>query len=56
VGVGHQVIDLRTENESEIVANVIEAFNKRSLEAEKLRVTIPEIQRKVLGLFDDMAL
>jgi polysaccharide pyruvyl transferase WcaK-like protein len=53
VGVGDLVADLRTENEH-ILACVQDAFNKRTEMAEKLRVTVPSAQKRVLGLFDEI--
>jgi polysaccharide pyruvyl transferase WcaK-like protein len=53
VGVGDLVVDLRIEDESQILVSVQEIFEKRQQMAEKLRVTIPKVQEKVLGLFDD---
>lgn len=54
VGVGDCVVDLRTEDESHILAQVIDAFNKRQETAENLRVTVPKVQHKIFGLFDDI--
>ncbi len=53
VGVGDLVVDLRTEDERQILASVQDIFKKRQQMAEQLRVTIPKVQEKVLGLFDD---
>jgi polysaccharide pyruvyl transferase WcaK-like protein len=53
VGVGDLVADLRTENEH-ILACVQDSFNKRTEMAEKLRVTVPSAQKRVLGLFDEI--
>jgi colanic acid/amylovoran biosynthesis protein len=52
VGVGNSVIDLRIEEEQRILARIQEAFQQRQETAEQLRVTIPKIQEKVLGLFE----
>ena len=54
VGIGDYVVDLRTEDEPHILAQVIDAFNKRQETAENLRVTVPKIQDKIFGLFDDI--
>ena len=53
LGVGDLVADLRTENE-QILACVQDAFHKRIKMAEKLRVTVPSAQKRVLGLFDEI--
>jgi polysaccharide pyruvyl transferase WcaK-like protein len=54
VGVGDAIIDLRTEDDETILARVTEAFINRLETAAKLRVTIPEIQKTVIGLFDEI--
>ena len=54
VGIGDSVVDLRTEDEAQVLARMQEAFNSRRSTAEKLRVTVPKIQKKVLGLFDEI--
>jgi len=53
-GVGDYVADLRTEDEQKILSCTKEAFINRNETAEKLRVTIPKIKEKVLGLCDDI--
>jgi polysaccharide pyruvyl transferase WcaK-like protein len=53
VGVGESIVDLRTQDEQQILASVQEIFKKRQQIAENLCVTIPKVQEKVLGLFDD---
>ncbi len=53
VKVGESIVDLRTKDERQILASVQEKFKERQQIAEKLRVSIPKVQEKVLGLFDD---
>jgi len=53
VKVGESIVDLRTKDEQQILDNVQKIFKKRQQIAEKLRISIPKVQEKVLGLFDD---
>ncbi|RKZ77435.1 MAG: hypothetical protein DRQ57_00310 [Gammaproteobacteria bacterium] len=53
VGIGDSVVDLRTKNEAQVLARTQEMYNSRRETAERLRMTVPKIQKKVLGLFDE---
>jgi polysaccharide pyruvyl transferase WcaK-like protein len=54
VGVGDSVVDLRTENEAQIVARIQEAFNTRVETQKRLSITIPKVQEQVLSLFNEI--
>jgi len=54
VGTGDSVVDLRTEDEVQIVARIQETFNKRFDIEKQLSVTIPKVQKQVLSLFDEI--
>jgi polysaccharide pyruvyl transferase WcaK-like protein len=56
VGINNSVADLRTKTETQILAQIQEAFNSRDEMAKKLRVTVPKVKEKVLGLFDEIEL
>jgi len=54
LGIDDLVIDLRTEKENAILSRTKEAFANRDNIARQIRGKLPEIQRKVLGLFQDV--
>lgn len=53
-GVGETVVDLRSNDTLEILAQVENNFTNRQQIAEQLRVTVPQIKRQVLRIFDDI--
>lgn len=54
VGVGDYIVDLRTEEDQQILARIQDLFNNRHEATEKLRVMVPKVQEKILGLFDQI--
>ena len=50
-GIDNFVTDLRTETTQQILDSLQESFNKRTITAEKLRITVPQIKERVVGLF-----
>lgn len=54
-GVGETVVDLRSNDTLEILAQVETNFLNRQQIAEQLRATVPQIKQQVLHIFDDIA-
>ncbi|HHB92387.1 MAG TPA: hypothetical protein ENK59_04140 [Thioploca sp.] len=50
-GIGDLITDLRTETPQQILDSLQNSFAKRTLTEEKLRITVPQIKEKVIGLF-----
>ena len=55
VGVGDTVVDLRTETTEQVLKQVADIYQQRDEKAEKLQVTVPQIQQHVLQLFDNLS-
>jgi len=53
-GVGNYVVDLRTEDDQEILNQVENGFCNRQETQAKLRTTIPQIQKQVIQLFEEV--
>ncbi len=51
-GIGNLITDLRTETTQQILDSLQDIFAKRTITAEKLRITVPQIKEKVIGLFN----
>jgi len=56
VGVEDLVVDMRQQGQAEILAAIDNAFGKRQAIVERLRRAIPDVQVKVLNMFDDFEL
>jgi polysaccharide pyruvyl transferase WcaK-like protein len=56
VGLGNCVVDLRLDNEMQILTRIETEFNERQEISKKLQLTIPKIKEQVLSLFDSTRL
>ncbi|MGB8225633.1 MAG: polysaccharide pyruvyl transferase family protein [Sedimentisphaerales bacterium] len=56
VGVKDMVIDMRQHSENEILEAVRNVFEKRKNVSEHLHRTIPDVQARILNMFDDVEL